>query len=63
VRHAVPAALRAARTALEDGRVDAHIDNWVQILDCLRDGRVDGERAAGAERLDDCVTALDGEQS
>ncbi|HEY5740129.1 MAG TPA: NAD(P)H-dependent oxidoreductase [Gammaproteobacteria bacterium] len=58
-----PYALFGARTALEDGRVDAHIDNWVQILDCLRDGRVDGERAAGAERLDDCVTALDGEQS
>jgi glutathione-regulated potassium-efflux system ancillary protein KefG len=63
MRYLPPYALFGARTALEDGRVDTHIDNWMQILACLRDGRIDNERAAGAERLDDCVTAPGGEQS
>ena len=63
MRYLPPYALFGARTALEDGRVDTHIDNWIQILACLRDGRIDSERAAGAERLDDCVTAPGGDQS
>jgi len=55
-----PYALFGARTALDDGRIDAHIDNWRRILDCLREGRIDTEWAAAADKLNDCVAALDG---
>ena len=56
-----PYALFGARTALEDGRVDAHIDDWKHILECLRAGNIDSEQAANADKLNDCVAALHGE--
>ena len=50
-----PYALFGSRTALEEGRVPRHIEKWLQILDCLRRGRLDLGRAAAAQRLDECV--------
>jgi putative NADPH-quinone reductase len=36
-----PFALFGSRTAVEEGRVDQHIANWVRLLKALRDGRLD----------------------
>jgi len=50
-----PYALFGARTALEDGRIGEHVENWKLILDCLHRRRIDLQRAAGADKLNDCI--------
>ena len=50
-----PYALFGSRTALEEGKIDAHVDRWLQILDCLRQDQVDPGLAAGAEKLNECL--------
>ena len=42
-----PFALFSARTAVEEGRIDGHVADWVRVLEALRDHRLDIE-AAGA---------------
>ena len=46
-----PFALFGARTALEDGRIDAHVADWVQVLKALRDNRLDIEAARELPKL------------
>lgn len=46
-----PFALFGARTALEEGRIDAHVDDWVQVLKALRDNRLDIEAARELPKL------------
>jgi putative NADPH-quinone reductase len=36
-----PFALFGARTAVDEGRLDAHVADWVRVLTALRDGRLD----------------------
>lgn len=55
-----PYALFGSRTALEDGRVPDHVENWQKILRCLRDNQVDLDQASQAEKLNECVSALIG---
>lgn len=55
-----PYALFGSRTALEDGRVPDHVENWKKILRCLRDNQVDLDQASQAEKLNECVSALIG---
>ena len=50
-----PYSLFGSRTALEDGKLDEHVERWLKFLDCLRQGRIDYDRAAQAEKLDDCL--------
>lgn len=50
-----PYALFGSRTALEEGKIDAHVDRWRQILDCLRQDQIDPGLAAGAEKLNECL--------
>ncbi len=50
-----PFALFGARTALEDGKIQQHIDHWTRALDCLINERIDLERVATANRLDQCL--------
>lgn len=58
-----PYALFGSRTALEEGKVDTHVEGWRQILDCLRQDRIDLGLAAGAEQLNEClVQAVDNAQ-
>jgi glutathione-regulated potassium-efflux system ancillary protein KefG len=52
-----PYALFGSRTALEDGNLDEHIENWQQILICLQQKRIDVDRAAQADKLNECVSA------
>ena len=55
-----PYALFGSRTALEDGRVPDHVENWQKILYCLRQNQVDYDQASQAEKLNECVSALIG---
>ena len=49
-----PYALFGARTALEDGRVQAHIDCWRRILDDLIEERTPIEEMIEADKLNQC---------
>ena len=55
-----PYALFGSRTALEDGRVPDHVENWKKILRCLRNNQIDYDQASQAEKLNECVSALIG---
>lgn len=55
-----PYALFGSRTALEDGKLDAHVERWRQILDCLRRDQIDLDRAATAEKLNQCLAQAGG---
>jgi putative NADPH-quinone reductase len=53
-----PFALFGARTAVEEGRIDAHAADWVRLLQALRDGRLDIARAASQPRLNHDLDSL-----
>jgi hypothetical protein len=53
-----PFALFGARTAVEEGRIDDHVADWVQLLVALRDGRLDVDRAAALPRLNQDLPGL-----
>ena len=53
-----PFALFGARTAVEEGRVDRHIVDWVKLLESLRDGQVDIAAAQRLPLLNGAQTAL-----
>ncbi|WP_209262334.1 NAD(P)H-dependent oxidoreductase [Thiorhodococcus minor] len=46
-----PFALFSARTALEEGRLDRHIQEWSDLLKALRDDRLDISRAQKLPKL------------
>ena len=49
-----PYALFGSRTALEDGRVPAHVDCWVRIVEDLVAGRCDIAAMVEADKLNEC---------
>lgn len=53
-----PFALFSARTALEDGRLDRHLADWVRLLAALRDDRLDLMTACHQARLNTNLDAL-----
>ena len=53
-----PFALFGARTAVEEGRIVAHVADWTRLLEALRDDRLDIERAAILPRLNTDLDAL-----
>lgn len=53
-----PFALFGARTAVEEGRIDAHVADWVRLLTALRDGRLDLTAAAALPRLNQDLDRL-----
>ena len=56
-----PYALFGARTAVDEGRVGEHIDNWKRILDCLHLRRIDPALAGAADKLNDCLERIAGD--
>jgi len=52
-----PFTLFGSRTAIEDGKVEQHVENWKRALAALRDNRLDLAAAATAETLNDCLEA------
>ncbi len=53
-----PFALFGARTAVEEGRVQAHVADWVRVLEALRDGRLDITAAQSLPRLNADLDAI-----
>lgn len=53
-----PFALFGARTAVDDGRIHAHVTDWVRVLEALRDDRLDMDRALGLTVLNSDIDAV-----
>jgi len=53
-----PFTLFGARTAVEEGRVEAHVTDWVRVLEALRDERLDIEAARNLPRLNADLGAI-----
>jgi len=53
-----PFTLFGARTAVEEGRVEAHVADWVRVLEALRDERLDIEAARNLPRLNADLGAI-----
>ena len=53
-----PYALFGARTAMEEGRLDEHISNWVRVLQALKDDRLDIEIAQDLPKLNSDLDTL-----
>jgi len=53
-----PFALFGARTAVQEGRIDAHVADWLRLLTALRDGTLDIARAEPLPRLNADLDAL-----
>ena len=54
-----PFALFGARTAVEDGRLEGHLQAWVRLLTALRDDRLDLEAAQRLPVLNDAPDTVD----
>jgi len=46
-----------ASSSIEDGKLEEHIETWQKILICLQQNRIDVDRAAQADKLNECVSA------
>jgi putative NADPH-quinone reductase len=53
-----PFALFGARTAVEEGRLAAHLSDWVRVLEALRDDRLDLAGARGLPNLNGALGAV-----
>lgn len=53
-----PFVLHGARSAIDDNRVEPHLERWDALLDALVHDRIDIARARRAERLDADLDAL-----
>ena len=53
-----PFTLFGARTAVEEGRIAAHVADWTRLLRALRDHRLDLPRAAALPRLNQNLDAI-----
>ena len=53
-----PFALFGSRTAVDEGRVDCHVADWVRMLEALRDGRLDIDLAKDLATLNDNLDAV-----
>ncbi len=51
MRFVAPFALFASRTAVEEERLDEHVDDWVRLLDALRHDRLDVDAASELRTL------------
>lgn len=53
-----PFTLFGARTAVEEGRLASHIEEWVRVLEALRDDRLDLDQARQLPRLNHDLSAI-----
>lgn len=51
-----PFALFGSRTAIEEGCVDRHIDDWVRLLEAIRDNRIDIADAQSLPQLNSVLS-------
>lgn len=55
-----PFALFGSRTALDEGRVGGHVEDWLTVLTALRDGKLDIELAGELPKLKDDLQRVTG---
>lgn len=53
-----PYALFGSRNADDDGRINRHLIGWIQLLEALRDDRLDIAAAGSLARLNDALDTL-----
>lgn len=53
-----PFALFGARSAVDEGRVDAHVGDWIRVLEALRDDRLDIDAARDLPTLNADLGAI-----
>jgi putative NADPH-quinone reductase len=53
-----PFALFGSRTAIEEGRVNRHIEDWIRLLEALRDDRLDLPTAQDLPQLNSDLDAI-----
>jgi len=53
-----PFALFGSRTAVEEGRIDRHIGDWVRLLDAVRDNHIDIASAQHLPLLNSALSTL-----
>lgn len=58
MHYLAPFALFGARTAVEEGRLPAHVAEWRRVLESLRDDRIDLDAGALAELLNDDLSKV-----
>lgn len=58
MRYLPPFTLFGARKAVEEGRCKEHVVDWLRLLEALRDGRLDLNRARNLSRLNDDLDAI-----
>ncbi|QJY38736.1 flavodoxin family protein [Vibrio europaeus] len=58
MQYLAPFALFGARTALEDGRVKSHVENWSSLLTKLVASEIDFEQASKPEKLNHYLATL-----
>jgi hypothetical protein len=51
-------ALFSARTAFEEGRVEAHLADWIRVLEALREDRLDVQTVRGLKTLNSDLDAV-----
>jgi len=56
-----PFALFSSRTAVDEGRVDQHVADWVRVLEALRDDRLDVATAQNLPMLNGDLNTVIGE--
>ena len=56
-------AMFGARLAVDEGRVEQHVADWVRTLEALRDDRLDLQNAKDFGKLNDCLDSVIGEDS
>ena len=44
--------------AVEEGRVEQHVADWVRTLEALRDDRLNLEKARRHAKLNDCLDSV-----
>ncbi|SET06823.1 Kef-type potassium/proton antiporter accessory protein, CPA2 family [Thalassotalea agarivorans] len=58
MKYLPPFALFASRTAVEEGRVQQHVGDYVALLTALHQGRVDLSKASELQRINDDLEAV-----
>lgn len=57
-----PFTLFGSRTAIEEGRVDRHVADWVRLLEDIRDNRIDIQGAQSLPQLNHVLSQLSEEE-
>jgi glutathione-regulated potassium-efflux system ancillary protein KefG len=60
IEYLPPYLLFGSRTAIEEGRVEQHVDGWVQVLTALQQGRINRQKLSSDDKLNDSMELIAG---